>query len=600
MLTIIENLASIYPRRVFVFILISSIFTFLSSIIEVIGIGAVFPIIQIISEPNSEDLPSYLKIFSSVLRIQDAEKLVLLLMSFTLIAITIKSLINTSVIYFSNFYFYEFRKEEGRKFISLYTQANTTWHDQNNTSHAVFNLTACMDTVFFSLPYTIVNIFSKTIYIILMCGLLFYTSHQVAIIVLLFSIFLFLLISKTLSIKIENLSNQYQKINRLYFQQVSEILRGVIDIKVFRKEYFFIEQCGELLQRKAKPTYMRPILMSIPNQIFEIGTTVILIVVMVLLFNSNDKENAFPIIALYAVAAIRLMPAVANLLSGVNTLRTNSQIAKDIADLKVELEAEKPSASNNIFPNAKNIQNFKTLEIKNISFSYSDNSVNLEDVSFTVNRGETLGIVGKSGSGKSTLLRILLGVLEPMKGSVMINGIPLDTNIVGINRTMAYVPQNINIIDGSIRENIAFATPLGEIDASLLWDSVEQARLSEFISSLPKGLETETGENGKLLSGGQRQRIGIARALYSKPQILLLDEATSALDVETENEFTKVIQELRKSLTVVIIAHRLNTIRNCSNILLLDEGRIVEQSPFESLREKSELFDDMVKMGSFS
>ena len=224
------------------------------------------------------------------------------------------------------------------------------------------------------------------------------------------------------------------------------------------------------------------------------------------------------------------------------------------------------------------------IDVKNISFQYpnADKQV-IRNLSMHIEPNTSVAFIGASGSGKSTLADIILGVLEPQTGTIEVEGIDIKKNLNGWHQCLGYIPQTIYLMDDTIRANIAFGLEKKQIDESSLWDAVKEAQLESFVKSLPQGLDTVIGDRGVKLSGGQRQRIGIARALYSKPVVLILDEATSALDNETEREVMEAIDGLRGTRTLIIIAHRLTTIKNCDVIYEVKDGGIEE-------RMKSDIF----------
>ena len=219
----------------------------------------------------------------------------------------------------------------------------------------------------------------------------------------------------------------------------------------------------------------------------------------------------------------------------------------------------------------------KSITFDNVSFKYeSAHKPSLSDVSFSIGIGESVGIVGPSGAGKSTLVDLLLGLLQPTTGRILVDGTPINSSLGGWQRNLGYVPQSIYLIDDSLAKNVAFGLDDAEIDQDRVMESIKLAQLSEFIDSLPLGVETVVGERGVRLSGGQRQRIAIARALYENPGILVLDEATSALDSATEAEVMDAVRQLQSTRTVIIVAHRLTTVAHCDRIVRIEDGRLEE------------------------
>ncbi len=222
----------------------------------------------------------------------------------------------------------------------------------------------------------------------------------------------------------------------------------------------------------------------------------------------------------------------------------------------------------------------------------------LDDIDLRIPAGSTVALVGSSGAGKTTLADVLMGLHPPTAGRVAVDGVDIRTDIVGWQRSIGMVPQDVYVLDATLRANVAFGEAPDAVNERRLSAALTRAQLDDLIAELPNGVDTIVGERGGRLSGGQRQRIGIARALYLEPSVLVLDEATSALDSETERRITDTIESLRGQMTVVVIAHRLSTVRNCDLLLYLEQGRIAASGTFESVIAESPAFARLVKLGS--
>jgi ABC-type multidrug transport system fused ATPase/permease subunit len=233
-----------------------------------------------------------------------------------------------------------------------------------------------------------------------------------------------------------------------------------------------------------------------------------------------------------------------------------------------------------------------TVEVTDVSFTYSDaDEPALSRVSVTVTPGGSAAFVGSTGAGKSTLTDIVLGVLDPDSGTVTIGGLRPRGAIERWPGAIAYVPQAVSLVGGSVRENVALGMPRDLVDDELVWDALRRAHLADFLIQNREGLDTSVGERGFRLSGGQRQRLGIARALYTRPKLLVLDEATSALDAETEQAIVATLSELEGEVTTITVAHRLATVRNCDELIFLQHGKVVGRGNFDEVREQAEEFD---------
>jgi ABC-type multidrug transport system fused ATPase/permease subunit len=235
--------------------------------------------------------------------------------------------------------------------------------------------------------------------------------------------------------------------------------------------------------------------------------------------------------------------------------------------------------------------------IENVDLKYPNkNTFALKHINLEVKIGKSLAIVGPSGAGKTSLVDVLLGVIPHSSGSVKISGYNPQEAIKKWSGALSYVPQDVSISNGSFRENVALGYPTSEIDDALVWEALETAQLSNFVRSLPEGLDTPVGERGTKISGGQRQRLGIARAMFTKPRLLVLDEATSSLDGQSEADISDAIKDLQGSVTVVMIAHRLSTVRNADQVIYMDEGRIMARGTFEEVRKSVPDFDHQAQL----
>lgn len=313
-------------------------------------------------------------------------------------------------------------------------------------------------------------------------------------------------------------------------------------------------------------------------------TGILIAVIVKLLFGEADSVYFISQLVAFAVAGMRLMPSVgrinehaSNMLYALPSVELVYHDLTGIEGLVVEEDRERKD----------DWRLQKEIQVQRVSYHYPDTEEwVLEDVSFTIQKGAAVAFIGATGSGKTTMVDIILGLLTPVKGAVFADEINVHEQPKTFHAQVGYIPQTIYLSDDTIRNNIAFGLREEEISEEAVRAAVERAQLREFIESLPHGLDTIVGDRGVRLSGGQRQRIGIARALYHDPEILVLDEATSALDNETESAVMEAIEHLQGMKTMIIIAHRLTTIRNVDVIYEVGDGRVTEKS-------KDEVFADL-------
>lgn len=369
-----------------------------------------------------------------------------------------------------------------------------------------------------------------------------------------------------------------QSVNR----QVTKAIHGVKDVKVFGKQQFFISNFNKKVYALARLEAFKQFFSHAPSWALEtLGFVMITgsICVMMFLMKSSAVQITGTI-ALIAVTAWRVLPAINRILGGVATLRTVLPYVHNAFRYLNESKMPEDSLLNKSGMHHQRVSFEREIKFENISFSYiGANSLALQDVNFTIEKGQTVGIIGPSGAGKSTLVDILIGLLPPSRGQVVIDDKRLDMKTgPGWMDLIGYISQTPYIYDGTLAENVAFGLNGEEIDRDRVSECCRMAAI-DFLEDLPQGIDTSIGERGVRLSGGERQRVAIARALYHQPQVMVFDEATSALDSKNEESIQKTIYTFKGKLTLIIIAHRLSTVKDCDFLICLDEGKIMKIGP---------------------
>ncbi len=364
------------------------------------------------------------------------------------------------------------------------------------------------------------------------------------------------------------------------------IANGIKDIYVLQKRENFLNKFKHKETQFAKTRLQYLIVGAVPERLIETVCIIgIIMVVLIRFMNTTDMTGFVASLAVFAVATFRILPSISRIsgyLNGLVFLRPALDAAyNNITAARSYTEQMKPQ-QNDTEENCKT-RFQKEIKISHITWHYQQSNKNvLSDTNLIIRKGESVGIIGESGAGKSTLSDILLGLYVPQKGSITVDGQVITDIPKAWSQMMGYVPQAVFLLDDTVKANIAFGEDY--IDEERIWKALEQASLKRFIETLPDGLDTIVGEQGIKFSGGQRQRIAIARALYNQPDILILDEATSALDHETETAVMDAIESLQGTITLIIIAHRLTTIRNCDKIYEITNGQA-------KLRSHDEIFN---------
>ncbi len=392
---------------------------------------------------------------------------------------------------------------------------------------------------------------------------------------------------------LNKIGKQRLKSNESRFTIVSEAFGAAKEVKVGGLEQSFIKRFSDPANIFAKTQASSQIISQLPRYFLEaISFGGILLVILYFIIKTGSFDNALPVITLYAFAGYRLMPALQQIYSSFTRL---SFSGPTLDRLYYDLKNLKPKIINQDKSNLSLNQNIK---LKNIYFKYlNSSSYALKNINLDINAKSTIGIVGTTGSGKTTTVDIILGLLESEKGSLEVDGQVIDkNNLRNWQRIIGYVPQHIYLSDDTVAANIAFGLDLEEIDHDAVEKVSRIANLHQFvINELPKQYQTKIGERGIRLSGGQRQRIGIARALYLNPKILILDEATSSLDNLTEKAVMDELINLNKDITIIMIAHRLSTVRKCDKIFLFEKGEMINQGTFDELIKVSDNFRIIAK-----
>lgn len=360
------------------------------------------------------------------------------------------------------------------------------------------------------------------------------------------------------------------------FKIISQTVLGIKEVKVAGKEQHFVEDYKKCGRGYVNAVQKYSLYNNTPKLIIEAVCVVGMIAYMLVLYiNGVDMADKIPTLSAFAVAAVKLMPSANKINNQLNSVAYCEPCFMNISD---NLQDEISGANTDMSFADKNVTKLpvtKSIELEGITYAYpKTDKLIFDKADMSIPVGAAVGVVGTTGAGKTTIVDILLGLLKLKSGKICADGVDIEDNYRGWLKNIGYVPQMIFMLDDTIRANVAFGIDSEDLSEERVWEVLKEAQLDEFVRSLPEGLDTKIGERGIRLSGGQRQRIGIARALYEDPEVLILDEATSALDNDTESAIMDSINSLHGRKTLVIIAHRLQTIENCDYLYRVKDGKI--------------------------
>lgn len=569
----IKKLYSLLDNKLKNKLFVLFLLTLVSTVLEMMSVGMIIPAFALLMEKNvSQKYPAFKPIIDYF---GNPSQKIIISIGMLLITIIylIKSVFLTYYVFWQNKFANDFQVKLSDRLFSTYIKQPYVFHLQRNSANLIRNINTEVVSVYSSL-LSVMNFVMEIFVLFGFSILLISTEPLGSILIVLIGILTAYVYSKFTKQKIVKWGEQRVLHLGKSTQHLMQGLSGAKDVKLLGRESDFLKQFNYHNKKFANYNRLNTTFQLLPRIWLEFLAVIALsILVLAIIIQNKDYNLILPTLGLFAVASFKMIPSAIKILNAVQNIRYNEISINIIYD---DLKLEMPIINNEFIHTTK----FNSIEIKSLSYSYPDTlNPAIKNINFKIKSGQSFGIVGKSGSGKSTLIDILLGLLTPVEGGVYIDNNNINsssTNLRGWQNRIGYVPQSIYLTDDTLRKNIAFGLPEDKIDDNAVMESIRNAQLEDFIQNLPDGLETQVGERGVRLSGGQRQRIGIARALYHNPTVLVLDEATSALDNSTEEAVMKCI-ELLKNKTVIIVAHRLSTVKKCNYIIKLNNGEIIDE-----------------------
>ena len=579
-----KKIGYIFNRKQKRQLVVLGIMIFFGGILETLGVSGMIPVITAILDP--ETLTEYIQKYEILGNIcaflhidptKTGSLAVGLILALMLIYV-IKNLYILFLTYKQNTFISQTRNDMISRVMREFL--NRPYEDYLGADiPTVFRITDSDIPQTFTLMLAMLQLASEVVVSALIFLILVWQSPSLTLFILVIFGTMTLFVMKILKPKMNEIGKKNQTIQSRIARWRLQAIYGLKDVKVLNREEFYVRNYYESGKIGANVSRNYAVLNNIPRLLIEtVFIVAMLSYVAVYISAEGDVSAMITTLTTFAIAAMRVLPSV----NRINTYFTEIAYTQPSLDyvyqnLQEGMKVDTAIAERKAASQKEKLKLEDKIELKNISFHYPDSEKNIfTDAYMMVPKGKSVGIIGASGAGKSTIVDILLGLLHAQEGEITCDGVNIYKNYESWLAQIGYIPQSIYLVDETIRENIALGIDEDCIDEDRIWEVLEEAQLKDFVKSLPEGLDTTIGDRGVRLSGGQRQRIGIARALYHNPEILVFDEATSALDNETEAAVMEAVNSFHGKKTMIIIAHRLNTIAKCDMIYKVENEKLVE------------------------
>ncbi len=568
----------------------------IGSLLEMLGVSIIVPLVQVILLPESMLKNQSWQWLWQFLRIKDGTGLVLWVSAGAVAVYIVKNAYMSFLSYYKNHFYRKVEKEISMRLMNSYLSREYTFHINTNTSVLLRSIVYDITGVSASMA-SIFTIIMESMSAVLIVVVLVTTDFLMAMVLAVSALAALLVIVATFHKIMKVEGKRAVTYSQLCLKAVNEAFNGIKDVMVTRRQPFFAESYDVAVTGKNKSNAAKNFASECPAYVIE-GICITAFIVMLCVKSLTGVNGAEFVsnAAAFAIAAFRILPSVGKITNNYNVIVYYQTMVEGV--YRNIFEANEFAQNNELMMNEQRVADGQMTQkpvsaenadafhseicLENVSWKYpnADGRV-IDGLNMVIPKGHAVGFVGASGAGKTTLADMILGLLPTETGAIKMDGVDIKSIPLTWSRTIGYVPQSVYLTDDTIRNNVAFGIEKEQIDDVLVWEALQQAQLKTFVESLPEGINTVVGERGIKFSGGQRQRVAIARALYYDPAILVLDEATSALDNETESAVMEAIESLQGHKTLIIVAHRLTTIKSCDEVYEIVDGKAVKKDMAE-------------------
>lgn len=554
----------------------------IGAVLETLGVSMIYPVVNVVLEENAIENHAYLQVVCRTFGVNDSNSLTIIVMLGLITVFVVKNIflffqqkIQLRFVYTNQF-------ATSRRMMINFMERPYEYYLNADTAVIQRNITSDVNNMY-GLILSLLQLVSESIVFVCLAVASLITDVWMSLTVTVLLVVVLLVIKCILKPIMKKAGEENQEFYSGLYKWIDQSVMGIKEIKIARKENYFINEYSKCGAGYVSAVQRYNLYNATPRLLIEtVAMASMVLYLMVRILNGTEAADILPQISLLAVVAMRLVPCANRINNHLTSISYFEPFFMGVSDnLQEEIRDENIDYNEETYRKKIDVEKLpikKEIVLKDITYKYPNTDVLIFDhADMTVPIGSAVGIVGTSGAGKTTIVDILLGLLQLETGSILADGVEVRSCYASWLKNIGYIPQTIFMIDSTIRKNVAFGCPEEEIDDDKVWEALREAQLDEFVKGLPEGLDTSIGERGIRLSGGQRQRIGIARALFEDPEVLVLDEATSALDNETEAAIMDSINRLHGRKTLIIIAHRLQTIEKCDMVYRVADGKAARE-----------------------